>query len=107
MNRDFAAMNADLAAREDLVRRCLTRIDEACAAVADELVTLRRDLHRYPETAWAEYRTAALAARELAACGFEVRMGADACDPDACPRSFQAGQDEAERQRALSEGASP
>lgn len=107
MNRDFAAMNADPAAREDFVRRCLTCIDEACEAAAEDLVRLRRDLHRHPETAWAEYRTAALAAQELAACGFEVHMGAEACDPEACPRSFQAGRDEAERQRALAEGASP
>ena len=67
MNRDFAAMNADPAAREDFVRRCLTCIDEACEAAAEDLVRLRRDLHRHPETAWAEYRTAALAAQELAA----------------------------------------
>ena len=107
MNRDFAAMNADPAAREDFVRRCLTCIDEACEAAAEDLVRLRRDLHRHPETAWAEYRTAALAAQELAACGFEVHMGAEACDPEACPRSFQAGRDEAEQQRALAEGASP
>lgn len=107
MKREFAAPNADAAAREELVRRWTACLDECCTAAAEELAALRRDLHSYPETAWTEYRTAALAARELAACGFEVRMGAEACDPAACPRSFCAERDAAEQRRALAEGAPP
>lgn len=107
MNREFETPDAGSAAPEDLVRRCFACIDEACAPLAAELVNVRRDLHRHPETAWTEYRTAALAARELADCGFEVRMGREACDPAACPRSFRAEQDAAEQRRAVAEGAPP
>ena len=51
MNRDFAAMNADPAAREDFVRRCLTCIDEACEAAAEDLVRLRRRIKVYYDMA--------------------------------------------------------
>jgi len=40
-----------------------------------ELVALRRDSHAHPELAFHETRTADLVARELAACGLEVRRG--------------------------------
>jgi len=38
----------------------------------DELVALRRDLHRHPELAFQELRTAEVAAARVAALGFEV-----------------------------------
>lgn len=48
-------------------------------AYVDDLLphvqAIRRDLHRHPEIAFAETRTAALVAAELAACGFEVTEG--------------------------------
>ena len=44
------------------------------------LVRVRRDLHRHPEPAWAEYRTAALAAQTLEECGFAVRVGEDSLE---------------------------
>ena len=40
-----------------------------------DLVALRRDIHAHPELAFHETRTADLVARELAACGLEVRRG--------------------------------
>jgi len=40
-----------------------------------DLVALRRDLHRHPETAFEEYRTAALVERELRDLGLEVISG--------------------------------
>ena len=107
MNRTQETTDAVSAALKERVRRCFSRIDAVCAASAERIVAVRRDLHRYPETAWTEYRTAALAARELLSRGFELRMGADACDASACPRSFHAGRDAAERRRAVAEGAPP
>ncbi len=42
---------------------------------ADALAALYRDLHRHPELAFAEHRTAGLVADRLAALGFEVHTG--------------------------------
>lgn len=107
MKTKSESMKTDHPRAEESVRRCFAAIDEECGALTEELAALRRDLHRHPETAWAEYRTAALAAERLAACGFAVRMGAEACDPEACPRSFRADRDAEERRRAVEEGAPP
>ncbi len=41
----------------------------------EELTTRRRDLHRHPESAWTEFRTAAMVATELSRLGYEVYMG--------------------------------
>jgi amidohydrolase len=40
-----------------------------------ELVTVRRDLHQHPETAFEEVRTAGVVAQRLAALGLDVRTG--------------------------------
>lgn len=40
-----------------------------------DLVSLRRDLHRYPELAFGETRTAGVVAGRLAAAGLEIRTG--------------------------------
>jgi amidohydrolase len=41
----------------------------------ETLVATRRDLHRHPELAFQEHRTAGIAAERLRAAGFEVRTG--------------------------------
>jgi amidohydrolase len=41
----------------------------------DELVARRRDLHRHPEMAFEEVRTAGMVAEELNRLGFEVQTG--------------------------------
>jgi amidohydrolase len=41
----------------------------------DLLIATRRDLHRHPETAFEERRTAGIAAERLRAAGYEVRTG--------------------------------
>src|SRR4051812_27431860 len=44
-------------------------------ALHDELVAVRRDLHRHPELAFHEERTSALMAQKSAELGYEVRRG--------------------------------
>ncbi len=44
-------------------------------ALSQDLVELRRDLHRHPELGYQETRTSDVAAREVGAAGFQVRRG--------------------------------
>ncbi|NNL86113.1 MAG: amidohydrolase [Myxococcales bacterium] len=48
-------------------------IDRAAAAVSDQVIAWRRDLHANPELGNREFRTASLVAAELEALGLEVR----------------------------------
>lgn len=69
-----------------------------------KMKNLRREFHRYPETAWTEYRTAWRAAGELEKNGFQVYTGNAACCSDARMGLPSAAYLEACEQRALSEG---
>jgi len=53
----------------------LTQLLLRAQAIAPDLVTLRRDLHRHPERSFEEHRTARMAAEAVAALGFSVRTG--------------------------------
>lgn len=48
---------------------------ESAVALRDEIVMIRRDLHRHPETAFEEVRTARLVAEQLSEMGMEVQTG--------------------------------
>ena len=69
------------------------------------LVEIRRDLHRYPEEGWKEFRTTALVAEELDDRGFDIHLGPDAVDPD--ERLGVPSEDElaAAEERARNRGA--
>ena len=53
----------------------MTYLAEALAARVGEFVALRRDLHRHPELAFEEHRTAALVADKLEDWGYAVTRG--------------------------------
>lgn len=53
----------------------MTYLLQALQARAGEFISLRRDIHREPELAFEEHRTAALVADKLAAWGYEVTRG--------------------------------
>jgi amidohydrolase len=53
----------------------MTSLLESARLLQDDLVALRRDLHRHPELGFRETRTSALVARRLAALGLRVRTG--------------------------------
>ena len=42
-----------------------------------ELVALRRDLHKYPESAWTEFRTSSIVAEHLSRLGYDLKIGLD------------------------------
>ncbi|NJM06053.1 amidohydrolase [Candidatus Gracilibacteria bacterium] len=48
---------------------------DAAAALQDEIVAIRRDLHMYPELGFQEFRTAQIVAEQLGALGYEVQTG--------------------------------
>ena len=50
-------------------------IPDRIAGYVPELVALRHDLHMHPETAFEEFRTGEVVARELARYGYEVTTG--------------------------------
>jgi amidohydrolase len=51
------------------------QIDSAVAALQDQVIAWRRDIHQHPELSNRESRTAALVAEHLTKLGFEVRTG--------------------------------
>nr|WP_298100886.1 M20 aminoacylase family protein [uncultured Shinella sp.] len=50
-------------------------VDQGIAAYIDEIIALRRDLHRYPELAFQERRTSKLIAGQLSSWGYDVTSG--------------------------------
>ena len=53
----------------------MTYLLHALQARAGEFISLRRDIHRHPELAFEEHRTAALVADKLEAWGYAVERG--------------------------------
>ena len=77
---------------EDIYRK----ISDMAEEQRDELIQLRRDFHRYPETSWLEMRTSAKIAEYLTELGMEVLTGKDdAPDPLLLPwgaRQYQISE---------------
>lgn len=51
------------------------KIDTMVSEICEQLKADRRDFHRYPESAWTEFRTASLAASRLVNLGYDVEWG--------------------------------
>lgn len=71
------------------------------------LTALRRDLHRYPETGWTEFRTAGLVITELRRLGYQVRFGPEVLDAASMMGVPAAEELAAAEKRAIAEGADP
>lgn len=69
------------------------------------LTALRRDLHRYPEAGWKEFRTTALVAEELEDLGYTIHLGADAIDSEERLGVPEGDELHRARERARDEGA--
>lgn len=85
----------------------LPLIYEEIDKMEDELIALRRDFHRYAETAWTEFRTTSKIVEFLTAHGLDVSYGHQVIHPEftwAWP-----GLEEVKKQqeRAIAQGANP
>jgi aminobenzoyl-glutamate utilization protein A len=72
-------------------------------SLEDDLVALRRDLHRHPEPGFGEFRTASVLQEKLSALGLDVKIAEEAMDP-AAVFSRPEGRIDAAAERALALG---
>lgn len=59
------------------------QIIKIAESMKEEMVSCRRDFHKYAETGWFEMRTSSIIARKLTDLGYEVLTGEDVCDREA------------------------
>lgn len=83
------------------------KIKQFVEELTPELINWRRDIHRYPETAWTEFRTTALVAKHLRALGLHAHLGAQAVKPEERRGVPDAEYLEKIRCRAVACGADP
>ena len=50
----------------------------------DQLISIRRQLHQNPEEGWSEFTTTAFLVKTLRGYGYQVLMGRNIVDADAC-----------------------
>lgn len=81
------------------------KIKNEANALGNEMITWRRDFHKYAETGWFEVRTASKVARYLTELGYDVLLGRDVCLEEA--RMGVPEKEELDRQyeRAMEQGA--
>ena len=73
----------------------------------EDLIRIRRDLHRHPETAWTEFRTTALIISEMEKLGLPVEFGPSIHVPEKMFGMPSEADLEACYQRALTESDRP
>ncbi|MBR5458759.1 MAG: amidohydrolase [Burkholderiaceae bacterium] len=69
------------------------------------LVAVRRDLHKYPESAWTEFRTASMCIKKMQELGYAITMGEDAVKRDAMMGVPAADVLKGHMERAVAQGA--
>lgn len=75
--------------------------------VFPRLALWRRDLHRFPEAGWTEFRTASLILTHLRRWGYRIQMGRAACAEEGRMGVPCASALRLARERALGHGADP
>lgn len=73
----------------------------------EEMITRRRDFHKYAEVGWTEYRTASIVAETLTMLGYDVLVGDEVIDADAMMGVPAAAELEEHAERAMKQGANP
>mgnify|MGYP000848861957 FL=1 len=69
-----------------------------------EMVSLRRDFHKYPESGWTEFRTASKIANYLENLGLEIRLGEEILDKKSMMGLPSKEELERHIERALNQG---
>lgn len=83
----------------------INKINEAVSNIEAEIISNRRDFHKYPESAWTEFRTASLVAKQLHEIGYKLTLGKDVVvDSDRMGLPSEAAL-EVHYNRALEQGA--
>ena len=85
----------------------LARIKELALRYEEDTINMRRDIHKYAETAWTEYRTASMAAKGLAEFGYQVFAGCEVIDEEAMMGVPDAPELKSHEERAVAQGADP
>ena len=71
--------------------------------IIDEMISRRRDFHKYPERGWTEFRTTAVCSDALLRLGWRARLADEFIEPErVMGREVDAA---AEKRRALEQGA--
>lgn len=73
----------------------------------ETLVALRRDLHRYPEPGWTEFRTASLVVKKLQELGYDVHYGDEVIKEEAMMGVPAPEELDRRQEQALKQGADP
>ena len=82
-------------------------MERLATGMEDGLIDRRRDLHRCPEAAWTEFRTASMVAAALSAAGYSVRLGADAVRRESMLDVPPEEELAAHMERAVAQGGDP
>ena len=85
----------------------IERVKSAAGRIEPQIIAYRRDLHRYAEPGWVEFRTASLVARRLLDLGYKVALGRDVLDGSSRMGLPTAEYLETHWQRARKQGADP
>jgi len=84
-----------------MINKIVSRANE----IKNETVSIRRDIHKYPENGFLEFRTVSIIIKYLDNLGFEVKYGSDVINTE-CVLGMPSQKDiENARIRAVSEGA--
>ena len=76
-------------------------------ALKDTTIARRRDLHRHPEAAWTEFRTASFVASTLTKLGYDVQVGEQVIAESGMMGVPKAAILEEHMKRAIAQGADP
>jgi aminobenzoyl-glutamate utilization protein A len=65
-----------------LTQKAGTKVEELARVIEPQLISDRRGFHKFAESGWTEFRTAAVILERLSGLGFDVLAGRDVCSSD-------------------------